>query len=235
MSFNLRNSLLVSVWIVYLVFFVGGIGSHILYGGTPENMAWAAPLFLTLASAIALASVPVWWRPMAIAAAIGFTAELIGVYAGYPFGQYAYTDVLRPIVAGVPIVVAGAWMVLFAYVSQMRVHPALGALWMTAIDLVIDPLASNDLGYWTWTIPGPYFGVPLINFAGWFAVSLILFYVLRPIPPRSSSIQMLGRSVIFFFAAIGAAHHYLLPAFLGVALAALGYWRFRSVKASTIT
>ena len=172
---------------------------------------------------------------MIAAAAIGFLAELIGVHAGYPFGPYRYTDILRPVVGGVPLVVAGAWMVLFAYVSQMRVHPALAALWMTAIDLIIDPLASNELAYWRWLVDGPYFGVPLINFAGWFAVSLIIFYALRAPPPRSPSIQMLGRSVIFFFAAIAAAHHDLVPALVGAALAFLGYWRFKSLRVSTMT
>ena len=46
------------LWAVYLVFLVGGIGSHILSGGTPANMLWAAPFFLALASAIAIASAP---------------------------------------------------------------------------------------------------------------------------------------------------------------------------------
>lgn len=219
--------LLIVLWAAYLVFLVGGIGSHVLYGGTPANMVWAAPFFLALASAIVIASAPQWWKPLAISAAVGFIAEVIGVKTGWPFGQYLYTGVLQPLFAGVPIVVAGAWMILFAYVAQMRVHPILSALWMTSIDLVIDPLASNDLAYWKWHEGGPYFGVPILNFIGWFAVCLIIFYIPRARAPRSSSIQMLGRTVIFFFCAIAAAHHYLFPAFFGVALAALGYWRFR--------
>ncbi len=224
-----HSRLLILLWAVYLFFFVGGIGSHIFTGGTPANMLWAAPVYLALASAIALVSLPNWWKPMAAAAGIGLIAELIGVRTGFPFGHYQYTGVLRPLVGGVPIVVAGAWMVLFAYVSQMRVHPALAALWMAALDLIIDPLAANDLGYWQWLQDGPYYGIPTVNFAGWFGVSLIIFYLLgRFPPPRSSSIAMLGRSIIFFFAAISAAHHYLFPAFFGVALAAVGYWRFRT-------
>jgi putative membrane protein len=220
---------------VYGVFLIGGIGSHVLSGGTPANMVWAAAVFMALASAIAVVSVPSWWKPLAGAAVIGFAAELIGVRTGFPFGHYEYTGVLRPLLGGVPVVVAGAWMVMFAYVSQMRVHPALGALWMAAIDLVIDPVAARELGYWTWLQDGPYYGTPTVNFAGWFGVSLIIFYVLGRYPaPRSSSVAMLGRTGIFFFAAIAAAHHYLFPAFFGVGLAALGYWRFRSSKAFTM-
>jgi putative membrane protein len=219
------------LWAVYLVFLIGGIGSHVLTGGTPANMLWAAPFFLALASGIAIASEPSLWKPMCAAAAIGFIAELTGVRTGFPFGHYEYTGVLHPLVGGVPVVVAGAWMVLFAYVSQMRVNPVLAALWMAAIDLIIDPLAANDLGYWRWLQDGPYYGIPTINFAGWFAVGLIIFYSLSRFPaPRNASIAMLGRTIIFFFAAISAAHHYLFPAFFGVALAAFGYWRFRSTQ-----
>ncbi len=233
-STALKNAPLTLLWAVYTVFLVGGIMSHVLYGGVPANMVWAAPFFLALASAIAIVSIPPWWMPLLTAAAIGFLAELIGVKTGFPFGHYQYTGILHPLVFGVPVVVAGAWMVLFAYVSQMRVHPAQAALWMAAIDLVIDPLAAHDLGYWEWLQDGPYYGIPTVNFAGWFGVSLIIFYVLARFPaPRSSSVAMLGRTIIFFFAAIAAAHHYFLPAFFGVALAALGYWRFRSSSAFT--
>lgn len=210
----MKRLLFAALWAVYLLFLVGGIMSHVLYGGPPANMAWTAPTFLALASAIVLVSASEWWKPLVIAAGVGFLAAKI----------------LQPFVAGVPVMFAGLWMILFAYVCQMRVHPVLSALWMTAMDLVIDPLAANELSYWHWRDGGPYFGVPLINFIGWFAVSLIVFYIPREPAPRSASIQMLGRTVLFFFCAIAAAHHYLFPAFFGLALAAAGYWRFRSIR-----
>ncbi len=226
---------LAPLWAVYLLFLIGGIASHVLYGGTPANMAWAAPSSLALAAAIAYLSIPKWWMPLTAAALVGFIAELIGVRTGFPFGHYQFTEALRPVMWGVPPVIACVWLVLFAYVSQMRVHPALAALWMAAIDMVIEPLGSNDLGYWTWLQDGPYYGIPTVNFAGWFAVSLIIFYLLaRYPPPRSASVAMLGRSMIFLFAAVAAAHHYFLPAFLGGALAAVGYWRFRSSNVLTM-
>jgi hypothetical protein len=204
---------LAALWALYLVFFAGGILSHVLYGGIPAQWAWTAPVFLTLASAVVVASAPAWWKPLVIAAGVGLLTDFTGVRA-----------ILQPVVA------VGLWVVLFAYVCQMRVNPVLSALWMTAIDLVIESLASNDLGYWQWRDGGPYFGVPVINFAGCFALSLILFYIPREPAPRSASIQMLGRTLLFFFCAIAAAHHYLFPAFFGVALAAAGYWRFRAIR-----
>jgi uncharacterized membrane protein len=229
-----KNLPLAALWTVYSVLLIGGIASHVFYGGTPANMLWAAPLFLALASAIAVVSLLPWWKPLIGAAAIGLAFELLGVKTGFPFGHYQYTGVLQPLVGGVPIVIAGAWLVLFAYISQMRVPPALAALWMSAIDLVIDPLAAHDLNYWQWLQNGPYYGIPTVNFAGWFGVCLVIFYLLgRFPPPRSSSVAMLGRTIIFFFSAIAAAHHYFFPAFFGVALAAVGYWRFRSSSALT--
>jgi uncharacterized membrane protein len=223
----IKQGPLAALWVVYAVFLVGGIGSHVLYGRTPADMVWTAPLFLALASAITLATVPSWWKPLLAVAAIGFVAELIGVKTGFPFGHYSYTRVLRPVIGAVPVVIAGAWMVLFAYMSQMRVRPALAAVWMMAIDLLIDPLAAHELGYWDWLQNGPYYGIPTANFAGWFAVSLIIFYLLSRYPaPRSSSIAMLGTTIVFFFSAIAVAHHLYTLAFLGAALAALGYWRF---------
>ena len=36
---------------------------------------------------------------------------------------------------------------------------------MVVCDLVLDPAAVR-LGFWAWYDPGPYFGVPVINFLG---------------------------------------------------------------------
>jgi uncharacterized membrane protein len=230
LQFSRRQLPLALLWAAYLVFLAGGIVSHVLYGGTPDRFSWTTPVLLVLASAIAVASAPTWWRPLAIAAGVGFLAEIIGVHTGWPFGHYRFTTTLRPLVAGVPVAVAGAWLVLFAYVAQLRLHLIISALWMTAIEMVIDPVAANELAYWEWRDGGPYFGVPVTNFIGWFAVSAIIFYIAREPAPRSASIQMLGRTALFFFCAIAAAHHYLFPAFFGLALAAGGYWRFRSIR-----
>jgi len=215
-----------ALWLTYSVFWFGGVGGHILFGGTPADMGWTAPLFLALASLLVIFSNLRDWRACAVSFAAGFIAEAVGVATGYPFGAYSYTHALAPSVLGVPLVVAGAWMVLIAWVRQLNLPIWAGALAMTLFDLVIDPLAANTLGYWKWTSGGPYYGVPLYNFAGWFAVSLLILAVLRAKPPRSLGVVLTGCSILIFFAVVSLAHRFFLPAAIGTLLCGLGYWRF---------
>jgi uncharacterized membrane protein len=219
------RSALAALWLAYAVFWIGGVGGHLLYGGTPANMRWTAPLFLALASLLVVVSNPADWRACAISFAAGFLAEAIGASTGYPFGRYSYTSTLAPSVFGVPLVVAGAWMILIAWVRQLSIPVWAGALAMTLFDLVIDPLAANTLGYWKWTSAGPYFGVPLSNFAGWFCVSFLILTILRARPARSVGVVLTGCSILIFFALVSIAHHYFVPAGIGVTLCALPWWR----------
>jgi uncharacterized membrane protein len=40
------------------------------------------------------------------------------------------------------------------------------------LDLFIDPVAVAT-GYWVWFVPGEiYFGIPLLNFVGWFVLNV---------------------------------------------------------------
>ncbi|MFC4529388.1 carotenoid biosynthesis protein [Sphaerisporangium dianthi] len=126
----------------------------------------------------------------AAAAAVGYAAEWIGTRTGLPFGDYRYTGALWPSPGGVPLVVALAWggMGLAAQAVACRIVPAdrataracVGALALTAWDLFLDPQMLR-LGLWEWADPGPYRGVPLSNFAGWFLVSLLVMAVIGAI------------------------------------------------------
>ena len=35
-------------------------------------------------------------------------------------------------------------------------------------------------GLWVWDQPGQYFGIPLVNYAGWFLVSALITVIARP-------------------------------------------------------
>jgi putative membrane protein len=116
---------------------------------------------------------------------------------------------------------AAAWLVLFAYVRQMAVPAVAAAGWMTAIDLVIDPLAVTTLNYWSWEGTGPYYGIPWSNFAGWFVVSLALFAIPRrpAVPNRRTA--WLGLSVVLFFTVVALGSGLRLAGAAGVGLVTL--------------
>jgi putative membrane protein len=51
--------------------------------------------------------------------------------------------------------------------------PLAAAILAVLLDLFIDPVAVAA-GYWVWRLPGTvYYGIPLLNFAGWFVLMLL--------------------------------------------------------------
>jgi bisanhydrobacterioruberin hydratase len=237
----------IALWGLYAVMWVGGVGSHFVDGHAPADAAWAAPVFLALAGALAL--VEAGWRErfvLVTAAFLGVVAEVIGVHTGLIFSGYVYTDALGPRLWGVPLVMASAWMVLVAYVREMLASRRLpgwfgiicGAMWMTAIDLVIDPLAAGPLAYWRWSESGLYYGIPARNFCGWFAISLVILALVRGFGERercpNHSAQTVGASIILFFTLIALAHHLMLAVIIGAALCAFHlYFSFHRKQAES--
>jgi putative membrane protein len=80
-----------------------------------------------------------------------------------------------------------------------------GAALMTAADLLIDPVATRVLHFWTWHQPGIFYGVPLVNFAGWFAVSGMLLALAGKPRRASGTAPLVGLSVLLFFAIAAVA------------------------------
>ena len=222
----------------YAVMWIGGVGHYVLVGRPPLDAPWAASVFLLLAGVIvAVTSAKRELLMLSVAAALGFLAEVLGVHYGFIFSPYHYTSVLQPQLLGVPLVMLSAWMVLVAYVRQMLASAALpawleavlAAAWMTAIDLVIDPLAANQLSYWRWQQSGAYYGIPLHNFIGWFVVGLLIFGVLRRRAERNVAARYVGLSIVLFFSAIAFSYELWAAGGVGVLLC-LFDWRIRRLK-----
>jgi putative membrane protein len=121
--------------------------------------------------------------------AVAWSAEMIGSKTGIPFGGYHYTSILQPQVVGVPLLVPLAWlMMLFpAWAVAQRLtgrtsglaFVAVSAAAFTAWDLYLDPQMVR-WGLWVWDQRGPYFGIPVVNFAGWLLVSAAVTVLARP-------------------------------------------------------
>ena len=210
---------------------VGGILSQWL-GSAQDNQGWLASLFLLLAGLLTLLGARTTddARALVCVALVGFVAEVVGSRFGFPFGSYIYTGALKPQLWGVPIVMSLAWMTLVAHSLDLAAHlrlPAWGlsliaALWTTAIDLVIDPLAANELGYWRWSQGGIYYGIPAINFAGWFLTSLLACRVAGPRLQPNIWASGVGMAILLFFAFIALANSLLPVALIGFGLFAAG-------------
>lgn len=209
---------------------VGGVSSQWL-GRTHSGEGWLASLFLLLAGLIVLLGTRTRRDALALCgvALLGFAVEVVGARTGFPFGEYAYTGVLRPQLLGVPVAMGFAWMALVASASDFAGRlglPAwptvlIAALWTTANDLVIDPLAANQLGYWTWAERGSYYGIPFINFVGWFLTALLACRLTLPRRRSNFWAGFVGTAILLFFASIALAHSLLVVALIGLGLCVL--------------
>jgi putative membrane protein len=139
-----------------------------------------------------------WGRALLTAAVVVTTTtalERVGTATGLPFGEYRYTGVLQPTVAGVPVAVTLAWLAMAVPAREVAARLAagawqrvlLGAVALTAWDVMLDPQMVGE-GYWVWEGGGPWRGVPLSNYAGWLVASagvMVLLELLLPGAGRS--------------------------------------------------
>ncbi len=130
---------------------------------------------------------------VALALAMSLAAEYTGTRWHLPFGYpYVYDPHVQPrICNNLPLCVPLGWMVL-AYapvvflrrmavrlrgrISSARLLGKVGlcSLYLMAADLYLDPMCIS-VGTWTWPEGGAYFGVPVLNFVGWFVVGVTIY------------------------------------------------------------
>jgi putative membrane protein len=168
-----------------------------------QGMQHAGALHIVLGAAAMLVfgGVRLGWRKTAVFFALSTTIslcmELLGTSTGWPFGGYRYTTGLGPKVLGlVPFSIPLSWFMIgfSAYLladivaARWQWRPravwaiALGVWLLTAWDLVLDPAmayAGLPVQFWVWEETGPYFGMPVHNFAGWALTGLLFMTVSR--------------------------------------------------------
>lgn len=137
-----------------------------------------------------------------LAGLVGFLAEAISLNHGTLFGStYVYSSSEGLALLKVPVSIIAYWAI-FIYLGYWLVTSS--AYWLgkmkpsraknplclllllvmadglavTAIDLFMDPI-SVKAGFWSWINGGPYFGVPIGNFIGWFIITIIVTGLFR--------------------------------------------------------
>ncbi len=110
-------------------------------------------------------------------------SELCGLFTGFPFGRYEYTNrwfPTLPLPEGhqFPLLLPFAWLMIVGgclnvalrFCSGWRAAVLSGAF-AACIDIAMERAMTDVFGYWTWLSPGPFGGSPLENVLGWFAVA----------------------------------------------------------------
>ncbi len=171
-------------------------------------------------------------------AIVAWASEAIGSRTGFPFGAYHYTDRLQPQLLGVPLLIPLAWLMMLPPAwavaqrltgrSQGLAFVFVSAVAFTAWDLFLDPQMVH-WGLWVWDQPGQYFGIPLVNYAGWLLVSALITVLARPpaLPTRplfvvytlTWVIEAMG--LVLFWSLYGPA----VVGFLGMGLIVAATWR----------
>jgi len=141
----------------------------------------------------------------AITAVTSWLFEELGVSTGLIYGPYHYTSTLGPLLGSVPVLIPLAWFVL-VYTSYGLANliadrlpggiagggrhliglVLLGALLITALDLVVDPILSGPIfRAWVWETAGPYYGVPIQNYVGWIVTAFMVHLLCRSLERRA--------------------------------------------------
>lgn len=165
------------------------------------RLGWkfSGPTYVMLGALAALthAGVRIGWRRAAALAAAGtvisLAAELTGTSTGLPFGPYSYTTLLGWRVAGLvpfPIPLSWFYMVYCSLAILGRLLPArddartrlvwaaLGGLTLTAWDVSMDPAMSFATAHWLWHTSGFFYGMPLLNWFGWWLTGSVVAFAM---------------------------------------------------------
>jgi len=145
---------------------------------------------------------------------LGINAELIGLFTGFPFGSYRYGRLWQPTISlpgggYFPLLLPFAWLLVCAcsyFVASWWISgwPSVlvGGLLGGVLDLVMEPVMTERLRYWTWTAAGPLPGrAPVTNLVAWCVLCCLGGLILRWAAPRFRSggealIVLLGQAVL---------------------------------------
>jgi putative membrane protein len=160
--------------------------------------------------------------------------QALAIQFNYPFGDFGFGDALGYKLLGIvpwtvafaytPIVLAIFW--LASKLTRNAGRVLLGGFFLAAANVVLDP-ALAFMGLRSWENGGPFFGVPVINFAGWFVCGLILTWILHRIWGNEEdetvrrSIAYSGFAIIWFWGGVNLGLKQWIPAGIGIAIGLL--------------
>ncbi|MBD2713460.1 carotenoid biosynthesis protein [Microvirga sp. STR05] len=174
-----RRRLRVAQGILLLFHVTGFLGLG--FSEDPSFYLQFVPLNLLLTVGLLLAfqterSSTFWWFCL-VTMAVGFFVEVVGIRTGLLFGFYQYGPTLGTKWLGVPLMIGVNWLMLVYTTGVLArylpipdfLRAVVATLLMVGLDACLEPVAVR-YDFWQWRFDV----IPLQNFKGWFAVSLIL-------------------------------------------------------------
>lgn len=159
-----------------------------------------------------------------IALSFGLVSEIQGTALHSVFGSYYYLGT-KFFFQLVPFYIPIAWAViiymayaltnqfLFGLIGEkprlnvtrlnsaglIMILSAIGGMVAMNLDMIIDPVAVTPLNPgWVWIGGGPYFGIPISNFVGWFFVTFFAIALFRSYEAFKSESLEGARSIDFY-------------------------------------
>ena len=153
---------------------------------------------------------------------ISFLFEIIGIKTGITFGGYFNYDIEGngPTIFKVPIFIILAWYGLiymsFNYVIYIFEASSISlsnfsiikigtisffcGLLIMLLDLILDPIGVHE-NRWSWKKPGVYYGVPYLNFFGWFLCCFftVFLFLLFFLNEKLNSFEEINKIPLFLF------------------------------------
>ncbi len=130
-----------------------------------------------------------WLVALAAVFVLSFLAEHIGTGTGFPFSGYRYTTLLGPRIGErVPWLIPVSWFLMAApswilarrsFPTRMLPRVLFASYLLMLWDVALDPAMSYLVTYWIWETAGPYYGMPWLNFAGWYGTGIVLMLALE--------------------------------------------------------
>jgi len=151
--------------------------------------------------------------------------ETLAIKTGYPHGGLSYGDTTGSKLFGTtpwtigliyPVTVLGLYWLARKITSTGGVV-VLSALFATGLNVIIGP-ALTFMDVWKWESSGPFYGLPLLSFAGWFVGVLFSSWIVHVLWGEESVHRSTAYSlfaIVWFWTGINVGVQQWIPAATG--------------------